>query len=65
MDTLAFLYLFPLLAGRLVRDEYTAALLPVLFIATAVFSDVQPVPDLSDKLDPRWPFIGLLEKLRG
>ena len=64
MDTFTFLYVFPILAGRLVRDEYTAALLPLLFIATAVFSYVRPVPDLSDKLDPRWPFNGLLEKLK-
>ena len=64
MDTFAFLYFFPLLAGRLVRDEHTAAVLPFLFITTAVFSYAKPVPALSDKLDPRWPFNGLAEKLR-
>ena len=64
MDTLAFWYFFPLLAGKLLRDEHAAALLPLLFIATAAFSYTKPVPALSDTLDPRWPFDGLAEKLR-
>jgi hypothetical protein len=64
IDTFAFLYFFPFLASRLVRDEHTAALLPLLFFAAAAYSYAKPVPALSDKLDPRWPCNKLTEKLR-
>ncbi|TAG30395.1 MAG: hypothetical protein EAZ40_01565 [Rhodobacterales bacterium] len=63
VDTYTFLYGFPFVLGRLVRDEHTAALVPLFFVATAAFSYTGPVPAVTDRLDPRWPFDRLAAKL--
>ncbi|NJS38027.1 MAG: hypothetical protein HC783_02435 [Rhodobacteraceae bacterium] len=63
VDTYASLFLFPFVLGRLARDEHTAALVPLFFAVTAAFSFVRPVPAVTDRLDPRWPFDRLAAKL--